>query len=100
MGHRDPSGGDAFLKPAAADRRRAAPVVSPEQVRERSALCAKASGERVRRDWNTIHRASSATFVEPDTVKMERLLPGPVERAWSRCAFSPTPGSGATPKRM
>ena len=25
----------------------------------------------------------SATFIEPGTVKMERLLPGPVERAWA-----------------
>ncbi len=29
----------------------AAPVVSPAQVRERSELCAKASGERFRKDW-------------------------------------------------
>jgi hypothetical protein len=28
-----------------------APVSSPEQVRERSELCAKASGDRFRRDW-------------------------------------------------
>ena len=26
---------------------------------------------------------SPSTFVEPDTVKLERLLPGPVERAWA-----------------
>jgi len=29
----------------------AAPVLPPEQVRERSALCAKATGDRFRRDW-------------------------------------------------
>ena len=29
----------------------AAPVLPPEQVRERSVLCAKATGDRFRRDW-------------------------------------------------
>jgi uncharacterized protein YndB with AHSA1/START domain len=28
-------------------------------------------------------RTETATLVEPGTVKMERLLPGPVERAWA-----------------
>jgi uncharacterized protein YndB with AHSA1/START domain len=31
----------------------------------------------------TTQRTESATLVEPGTVKMERLLPGPVERAWA-----------------
>lgn len=30
----------------------AAPVASPAQIRERSELCAKASGERFRREWS------------------------------------------------
>ena len=37
--------------PAPAIATEAAPVMSAEQVRERSELCAKASGERFRRDW-------------------------------------------------
>ena len=31
----------------------------------------------------------SAAFVEPGTVKMERLLPGPVERVWAYLTGSP-----------
>ena len=31
----------------------------------------------------TIGLNPAATLIEPDTVKLERLLPGPVERAWS-----------------
>jgi uncharacterized protein YndB with AHSA1/START domain len=27
--------------------------------------------------------ANAATLIEPGTVKMERLLPGPVERVWA-----------------
>jgi uncharacterized protein YndB with AHSA1/START domain len=30
-----------------------------------------------------IETTASATLIEPGTVKMERLLPGPVERAWA-----------------
>jgi len=41
----------------------AAPVVSPEQVRERSELCAKASGERFRRDWK-VPAADGTTTAE------------------------------------
>ena len=31
----------------------------------------------------TIGSTPASTFIEPDTVKLERLLPGPVERAWA-----------------
>ncbi len=31
----------------------------------------------------TTGSTTASIFVEPDTVKLERLLPGPVERAWA-----------------
>ena len=53
---------------------------------------------------------TASTLIEPGTVKLERLLPGPVERVWayltesdnpasSPCASSPTPWTGAATPR-
>lgn len=53
----------------------AAPVVSPTQVRERSEMCTRASGERFRRDWSesgvpTPYGATTVEFASHYNTKM------------------------------
>lgn len=47
-----------------------APVFSAGQVRERSELCAKASGERFRRDWKDSVAVTTADFASHYNAKM------------------------------